>query len=42
LKNAVLNIVDGNLQNDPLIEQALNRIVEDINTNFVSEYEIAA
>jgi hypothetical protein len=28
--------------NDGLVEQQLRRIIEDINNNFISEYEIAA
>lgn len=42
LKNSILNFVDGKNITDVLIEQQLKRIVEDINTNFISEYEIAA
>ena len=42
LKNFVLNFLDGKDVTDHLIEQQLNRIVEDINNNFISEYEIAA
>lgn len=42
LKNTILNFVNGKNINDGLIEQQLKRIIEDINNNFVSEYEIAA
>lgn len=42
LKNSVLNFVDGKNINDGLVEQQLQRIVEDINNTFESEYEIAA
>ena len=42
LKNSILQFLDGKTTNDGLIEQQLNKIVEDINNTFVSEYEIAA
>lgn len=42
LKNSLLNFIDGKNMNDGLVEQQLRRIIEDINNNFVSEYEIAA
>lgn len=42
LKNDVLNIISGKNTNDDVIEQQLKRLMEDINTNFISEYEIAA
>lgn len=42
LKNSILQFLDGKTINDGLIEQQLNKIVEDINNTFVSEYEIAA
>lgn len=42
LKNSLLNIINGKEINDGLVEQQLKRIVEDINTTFVSQYEIAA
>lgn len=42
LKNSILNFVDGKNITDSLIEKQLNRIIEDINTNFISEYEIAS
>ena len=42
LENSLLNFVNGKSIKDQSIEQQLNRIVEDINNTFVSEYEIAA
>lgn len=42
LKNSILNFIDGKNITDSLIEQQLNRLVEDINVNFISEYEVAA
>lgn len=42
LKNSVLKFINGKNTNDPLIEQSLKQIVNDINNTFVSEYEIAA
>lgn len=42
LKNSILNFIDGKNITDVLIEEQLNRIVDDINQNFISEYEIAA
>ena len=42
LKSDVLNIISGKNTNDDVIEQQLKRLIEDINTNFISEYEIAA
>ena len=42
LKNSILNFISGKNINDGLVEQQLKRIIEDINTNFISEYEIAA
>lgn len=42
LQNSILNFINGKSINDGLIEQQLKRIIEDINTNFTSEYEIAA
>ena len=42
LKSDVLNIISGKNTNDDVIEQQLKRLMEDINTNFISEYEIAA
>lgn len=42
LQNQILNFIDGKNITDTLIEEQLNRIVEDINSNFTSEYEIAA
>lgn len=42
LKNSILSFIDGKNIKDGLIEQQLKKIVEDINDNFISEYEIAA
>lgn len=42
LKKSILSFVDGKNITDGLVEQQLKRIVEDINNNFISEYEIAA
>lgn len=42
LSNFVLNFINGKKTNDSLIEEQLKRIVEDINSSFTSEYEIAA
>lgn len=42
LKNFVLNFIDGKNIEDGLIAQQLKNIVDDINSSFVSEYEIAA
>ena len=42
LKNSILSFLEGKNITDPMIETQLKRIVEDININFVSEYEIAA
>lgn len=42
LKNSILSFLEGKNINDPMIETQLKRIVEDVNINFISEYEIAA
>lgn len=42
LQNSVLNMIMGKTINDLMIEEQINRIIEDINNNFISEYEIAA
>ena len=42
LKNSLLSFINGKNINDGLVEQQLKRITEDINNNFISEYEIAA
>lgn len=42
LKSSILNYIEGKNINDGLVEQQLKRIKEDINNNFISEYEIAA
>lgn len=42
LQNSILAFTQGKTNTDPLIEQTLNNLVEDINNSFISEYEIAA
>lgn len=42
LKNSILNFIDGKNITDPLVEKAMQQIVDSINNTFVSEYEIAA
>ena len=42
LQNSILSFIDGKDITDHNIEQQLNKLIEDINTNFISEYEIAA
>lgn len=42
LQNSILNFINGKPINDGLVEQQLKKIKDDINNNFVSEYEIAA
>lgn len=42
IKNYTLNQITGKDANDGLIEQQLKQLVEDLNKNFISEYEIAA
>ena len=42
LNNDILNFLDGKNTVDPLIEQSLQRLIDDIKTSYVSEYEIAA
>lgn len=42
LKNSILKFINGKNINDSLIEQQLKQIVDDINNNFISEYEISA
>ena len=42
LKNSILSFIDGKNITDPLIEKAMQQIVESINSTFTSEYEIAA
>ena len=42
LHNSILNILSGKATNDNLVERQLQTIIEDINTNFISQYEIAA
>lgn len=42
LQNSILSFIDGKNITDTLIEEQLKKIVEDINSSFTSEYEIAA
>lgn len=42
LKNSILNFVDGKNIDDGLVKEQLQRIIDDINNTFTSEYEIAA
>lgn len=42
LRNSILQFLNGNDVTDGSIEQQLNNLVEDLNTNFISKYEIAA
>ena len=42
LQNSILNFINGKPINDGLVELQLKKIKDDINNNFVSEYEIAA
>lgn len=42
LKNAILQFLDGKDFTDKNIEEQINKLVEDINQNFISDYEIAA
>lgn len=42
LNNSILSFIDGKNITDKSIERSLNKIVDDINRNYISEYEIAA
>lgn len=42
LKNSILKFINGKNITDPLIEKAMQQIVNSINNTFMSEYEIAA
>lgn len=42
LENSILNFINGKPINDTFIEKQLKSIIDDINTNFISQYEIAA
>ena len=42
LKNSILNFINGKPINDGLVQEQLKRITEDLNNNFISEYDIAA
>lgn len=42
LQNSILQFLDGKNITDKNVEQQLNAVVEDINSTYISEYEIAA
>lgn len=42
LQNSILSFIDGKNITDTLIEEQLKKIIDDINSSFTSEYEIAA
>lgn len=42
LKNYILNLVEGKSIQDPLIEEQLQQVSDNINNTFTSQYEIAA
>lgn len=42
LNNQILNFLGGNQITDSAIEEQMNKLVEDINDNFISDYEVAA
>lgn len=42
LKNFILSFRDGKNTQDPLVGEQLKKIVEDVNTTFISNYEIAS
>ncbi len=42
LKNSIIATINGKNNTDPNIEDQLNKIKEDVNRNFISEYEITA
>ena len=42
LKKSILNFIDGKNIDDGLVKEQLQRIIDDINNTFTSEYEIAA
>lgn len=42
LQKDILNIIQGKDTNDKFVEEQIKRIQDDVNNNFVSEYEIAA
>ena len=42
LKNFILSFRDGKNIQDPLVGEQLKKIVEDVNTTFISNYEIAS
>ena len=42
LNNSLLSILNGNNSIDKAVEHQINQIVEDVDKNFISEYELAA
>lgn len=42
LKNQIVSLISGRDINDGLIEKQLNDLIQDLNSNFISKYEIAA
>lgn len=42
LENSVLSFIDGKNITDTLVEEQIKRIIDDINSSFISEYEIAS
>ena len=42
MKNSLVSQAAGKQQNDGLVEQQLRQLIEDLNKNFISQYEIAA
>ncbi len=42
LNNQLLNFIDNKATNDQFIEEQINKLIQDLNENFTSEYEIAA
>lgn len=42
LNNTILNYIEGRQSTDKAVENQINKILEDIDRNYISEYEIAA
>lgn len=42
LNNSLLSFIDGKTVNDKAIDTALKKLIEDIDKNFISDYEVAA
>jgi len=42
INNSMMQILTGKQQTDPVIQKELDKLVDDLETNFISEYEIAA